>query len=280
VPIDADTPLVGGIARKMLGNFPGQAYVNLLGSLTPVSTSALLSSDQPVNANLYQRAGEALDRAGFSFNPLIQAAVYGMNKDYQRPAPLSRTAGLEMALPGPDMPSLALGPLNAARKLAGGSEQHTTTEDRKLAELFYLSTGHQIGDPSNVSDPQRAALLASTLDPNSPIRQLAAESTGQANVARNLVSLVSPVSLQAAPRVEQQAEAASYAARHAPPAQYDPRTINALMNSGNMAQYIEALGASSMFGSPLVGAPQSLINQILGLSTPSVEIGGPQGGQR
>jgi hypothetical protein len=144
VPIDADTPLVGGIARKMLGNFPGQAYVNLLGSLTPVSTSALLSSDQPVNANLYQRAGEALDRAGFSFSPLIQAAVYGMNKDFQRPAPLSRTAGLEMALPGPDMPSLALGPLNTARVAAGGSAQHTTTEDRKLAELFYLSTGHQI----------------------------------------------------------------------------------------------------------------------------------------
>jgi hypothetical protein len=316
VPIDANTLLVGGIAQKMLGNFPGQAYVNLLGSLTPVSTSALLSPDQPVNANLYQRAGEALDRAGFSFNPLIQAAAYATNKDFQRPSPMSRTAGLEMALPGPDMPSLALGPLNAARKLAGGSEQHTTTEDRKLAELFYLSTGHQIGDPSNVSDPQRAALLASTLDPHSPIRQLAAQSTGQANVARNLVSLVSPVSLQAAPRVEQQAEAASYAARHAPPAVYDPRTINALMNSGNMAQYIEAvmrqranagtqgevspllqltsqssgqdraalylqaLGASSIFGSPLVGAPQSLINQILGLSTPSVEIGGPQGGQR
>jgi hypothetical protein len=316
IPITKDTPLVGGIAQKMLGNFPGEAYVNLLGSLTPISSSALLSPDQPVNANLYQQAGEALDRAGFSFNPLIQAAAYATNKDFQRPSPMSRTAGLEMALPGPDMPSLALGPLNAARKLAGGSEQHTTTEDRKLAELFYLSTGHQISDPSNVSDPRRAALLASTLDPNSPIRKLAAESTGQANVARNLVSLVSPVSLQAAPRVEQQAEAASYAARHAPPANYDPRTINALMNSGNMAQYIEAvmrqranvgtqgevspllqltsqssgqdrasmylqaLGASSIFGSPLVGAPQSLINQILGLSTPSVEIGGPQGGQR
>jgi hypothetical protein len=46
------------------------------------------------------------------------------------------------------------------------------------------------------------------------------------------------------------------------------------------ALYLQALGASSIFGSPLVGAPQSLINQLLGLSTPSVEIGGPQGGQR
>jgi aryl-alcohol dehydrogenase-like predicted oxidoreductase len=88
------------------------------------------------------------------------------------------------------------------------------------------------------------------------------------------------------------------------------------MNSGNMAQYIEAvmrqranvgtqaevspllqltsqsagqdraqmylsaLAAQGPWGSPLVGAPSSLINQILGLSTPSVEVGGPQGGQR
>lgn len=317
IPIDANTPLVGGIAKKMLGNFPGQAYVNLLGSLTPISTSALLSPDQPVNANLYQKASEFLDRAGFSFNPLVQAAAYAANKDYQRPGPLSRTAGLEMAMPGPDAPSFALGPLNAARVAAGGSAQHTTAEDRRLAELFYMATGHQISDPTNVSDPQRSALLASTLDPNSEIRKLAAQSTGQANVARNLVSFISPASVQAAPAVEQQAEAASYAARHAPPARYDPRTINALMNSGNMAQYIEAVmrqranagtqgevspllqltsqsagqdraqmylaalaAQGGPWGSPLIGTPTSLINQILGIAPPSIEIGGPSGGQR
>lgn len=316
IPIDKNTSLVGGLADKLLGGLPGQVYVNALGSLTPVSTSALLSPDMPVNANAYQQVSAGLDRAGFSFNPIIQALAYATNKDYQRPSPLSRTAGLEAALPGPQMPSLALGPLNAARTLAGGSASNATPEDRRLAEVFYLATGHDISDPTNQTDPQRAALLASTLDPNSPIRKLVAQSVGQGNVARNLVSLVSPVGVQAAPTVEQQAEAASYAARHAPPAKYDPRTINALMNSGNMAQYIEAimrqranvgtqgeiapllqltsggsgqdraqaylssLGSNSLFGSPLIGAPQSLINQLLGLSTPSVEISGPTGGQR
>ena len=240
VPIPTTAPIIGGIAQALLGGQPGEARANLLGALSPVSGQAFADEDLPPDANLYQRATSMLGRAGFSFNPIIQGAAYAMNKDFRKPGALSRTATAETVMPGPELPSLAQGPLNFLREAAGGTAQNASPHDRKVAELYYQATGFPISDPSNMQDPDRRALLISTLDPESPIRQQADKEMRTSGLTKQALSLASPVTISPLSDQSRAVNQARALQATLPPAVYSPQAIAAVNQSHSMRSMIEA----------------------------------------
>jgi hypothetical protein len=240
VPVDPNIPVFGGIARELLGGQPGEMRVNLQSALSPFGASILEPDELPDNPTGYQQAKNALGRTGFSFNPIVQALMYATNQDFTKPGALSRTATGETVLPGPTVPSIAAGPLNKAREAAGGSVSTATPHDRRLAEIYYRETGHVIDDPTNMQDPTRRALLLSTLDPNSPIRQQTDEEMRRMGVAKLGVSLASPVTATA--RSDQQAATQRARAELGtrPPAKYEQGAIRAVERGGKNRDLIEA----------------------------------------
>lgn len=238
--IGQDTPILGGIAKALTGGQPGEMRVNLLSGLSPVGGSVLAEDDLPEDANLYQQAKAAVGRLGYAPSPIIQALAYGLNKDYTKPGALSRTAGLETVLPGPQVPSLAAGPLNKLREAAGGSAQTSTPHDRKLAEVYFRLTGFPISDPSNMQNPERRALLLDTLNPDSEIRKQADREMAISGTAKSLLSLGSPVT--ATPRTDLQAQAQQTRQdmQALPAAKYTPQQIAAMEKSRGLNSQIEA----------------------------------------
>jgi hypothetical protein len=226
VPVSEDTPLVGGVATALNGGRQGLMRANLLGALSPVGGQMFAEpEDLPPDANLYQRGVSALGRTGFSPNPLITALAAATNKDYRQPGALSRTGAVEEALPGPQVPSLLHGAINVARKAAGGNEFHTTGLDRALAGLYFQATGHPIGDPGNMGDPQRAQLLADTTNPDSEIYKAAQRQALISGAAKTATSLTSPVTLSGQTDQQLAAQAARAEVAGRPAAVYDPQQI-------------------------------------------------------
>jgi hypothetical protein len=241
VPIDTDTPVAGGVVRAMAGGQDATGYANPLALLSPVGGAFIAGEEMPEDANLYQKADAAAGRLGFSFNPLIMAGAVATNKDYRLPSAPSRTAAIEQALPGPELPSLTQGPINFLREQAGGSALETTSLDRRIAQVFYEATGKALNDPAVQRDPRLAALAASTLDPASPLVQEARSRELQSGLARTTVGMVSPVSVSARTDIQRVQDVARQQARALPPAAYDPAEIRQARQSRSLADQVEAM---------------------------------------
>jgi hypothetical protein len=240
IAVSQDTPLIGGIAKALTGGQPGEMRLNLLSGLSPIGGSMLAEDDLPEDANLYQQAKAAVGRVGFAPSPVIQAIMYGLNKDFQKPGALSRTAGLETVLPGPEVPSIAAGPLNKLREAAGGSAQTSTPHDRKLAEVYYRLTGHVISDPSNMQDPERRALLLDTLNPESEIRKQADREMAIQGTTKSLLSLGSPLTATPRTDIQAQQQQTRQDQQALSPAKYTPQQIAAMAKSRGLNAQIEA----------------------------------------
>lgn len=251
IPIDSNTPVVGKVADVLTGGRGGTARVSALSGLLPVGGQMFAAEEGDADDTLYQKVERWMNRAGFSFNPVIQATMYAVGQDWQRPGAMSRTANLEQALPGPDVASIAQGPLDFIRKQTGNSVSTTTPTERRIAQLVYEETGLPINHPEN------AAIAAATLDPNHPLVQRAERETQEGNVAKNLASLTVPVTVQANTDLEQRIGAARQAAKEAgtdgppkPPTPDEAARI-AIMQKNYPLQYALEQKATATQGDPL-----------------------------
>lgn len=204
IPVDAETPFVGLLARYLLGGAEGVAYIDPVGSFSPVG-GEVLQGDDGSEKNWYQGLNAGLGRVGLpSLGPGYQAAAFATGLDYKSPNFGSRTRGIEEAaalLPlNPQLPNAGAAALTGLRRvvspLAEGvlpgakgdkyAEQYDPLT-RRYNELVIAETGKPLTDPSNAAFLQRLA------DPNDPLVQQARREVLLGGAARNATSLTSPI---------------------------------------------------------------------------------------
>lgn len=204
IPVDAETPFVGLLARYLLGGAEGVAYIDPVGSFSPVG-GEVLQGDDGSEKNWYQGLNAGLGRVGLpSLGPGYQAAAFATGLDYKSPNFGSRTRGIEEAaalLPlNPQLPNAGAAALTGLRRvvspLAEGvlpgakgdkyAEQYDPIT-RRYNELVIAETGKPLTDPSNAAFLQRLA------DPNDPLVQQARREVLLGGAARNATSLTSPI---------------------------------------------------------------------------------------
>jgi len=192
VTLNKDTPALGKILGGMTAGKEGDLRVNLLGALSPFSGEAFAApDDEGEDQTTYQKIKGQVAKTGFSFNPFIVGLAYALNWDYMRPGALSRTAGIEQSMPGPEIPSFMQGPLDFIRGANGGNVSQVTPEERRLGQNVYDETGYALNSPQN------AGIAASSNLPGDARMEQAKKDVGQGGLVKNLVSLLSPVSMTA-----------------------------------------------------------------------------------
>lgn len=160
VGFNKDTPIIGTLARVFSPDQEASVHINPIALFTPVPSEGLaaLTGDGTDtgsdNQTLYQQVKGIAGIAGLSPNPLIQAGAYATGQDYQTPSPLSRYANIDqmwndLGIPSPVGPSIAYGPLHAARKAFTGQPDNYDPIVNKAKELVFEDTGHPLSDPRN-----------------------------------------------------------------------------------------------------------------------------------
>lgn len=212
LPVDTNTPLVGGPLRLLSHGRDATANVNLLQALSPLPASSLGGGSDQGGGGPMDTLRAALETLGAGFSPMLETAGYAAGMTDKKPRALSKTTGLEAALPGPTLPSLTNGPLNAIRKAEGkaglGDPVLSVAE-----ELAYEQTGKPLNDPANHA-------LALEVNDKGPLYQQAKAVYEGGGAAKGLLSQVDPFGLT----VESQTSADSskvQAGRPVPPALLD-----------------------------------------------------------
>lgn len=158
IPFDTETPVAGGLLN-VLANGPVEALsgrgqraegrLDLFSLLTPLPGSTIGGASDLEDARTPADALRAvLDTAGAGLSPMLEAALYAGGLTDKKPRSISATAGLEQAMPGPELPSVAHGPLTAIRKAQDKSGPGDPVESA-AKELVYARTGLPVSDPSN-----------------------------------------------------------------------------------------------------------------------------------
>jgi hypothetical protein len=228
VTLNKDTPVLGKLLGGLTAGKEGDLRVNLLGALTPFSGEAFSTDDEEVDpesspmAQIYQRGKGALGKTGFSFNPFIVGMAYALNWDYLRPGALSRTSGIEQSMPGPEVPSFMQGPLDFVRERNGGNISQVTPAERRLGQNVYDETGYALNSPQNQE------IAATSNIPGDPRMAQAEADAGQMGLAKNLVSLVSPISMTAETDTAKYARQSADYQRENPAPTTDPATMLAI----------------------------------------------------
>jgi hypothetical protein len=193
IRVDTETPGVGRLVRAQLGGAEGEGRINPLSSVMSVSGSNVGATDKFEEADTpYKWAEAVLNALGFSFNPLIAAGAYVVGGQFgtdRAPGAQSRTANIEAALPGPQMPGLR-GVLDQARQAMGNDPDTYDPVELLAKEIIFQRSKKPASDPSNA---HYAKALA---DPNSELMQEAKRRHLSGGVVKNVVSLNSPVTMQ------------------------------------------------------------------------------------
>lgn len=220
IPFTTETPLIGPIARVMLGGQSGTAYADPIGAFSPVGGDAF-APEEGGEKNWYQSANAFLGRVGLpQANPAVQAGAYALGLDYKAPGSLSRTQGLENALaliPGnPQLPDLGggilrtargtLSPLAEAAGLPGAKGDKSPDQydpiTRRYAELVLAETKKPLNDQSN------RAYLVGMSDPTNELMMRARREVLLGGAARNASSLTNPIGTVAQGQGAREAKAA------------------------------------------------------------------------
>lgn len=210
IPVPTSTPFVGPLLAALVPGGNGVAYIDPVGSISPVGGEALQPGEDMTGKTWYQKVLAGLGRTGLPGpNPAIKAAGYLTGLDYQPPGALSRTAGLENAaalLPesvNPRLPNTGGMLLAAGRRaispavgpaIGGEADPGAAVYDpvtRRYAELVLEQTGKPLADPAN-----RAYLLAAN-DPDNPLLDQARRELLTSGAAKAAVSATSPVGVVA-----------------------------------------------------------------------------------
>jgi hypothetical protein len=172
LPISTEFPVLGAGARTLLGGQKGTAYVDPVGSLSPVGGDLFQpGADQEGPQSLYQQISEIIGRAGLpGLSPMLQGIAYMLGLDYKGPGNMSRTQGMENSLgliPGNvDLPGWGDVALRAGRaklspafagteigaKLGAQGDKYPTVYDpvaRRYGELVVKATQKSLDDPAN-----------------------------------------------------------------------------------------------------------------------------------
>ena len=220
---DSQTPVLGKLLGGMLAGGQGDLRVNILGALSPFSGELFAGADDSAEEQTpYQKAKGLVGKTGFSFNPFLVGLAYALDWDYIRPGAMSRTAGIEQAMAGPEIPSAMQGPLDFVREKMGGSVSKTSPTERRWAQNLYDETGYAAGAPQN------AAIAAASVLPGDPRMALAERQTGQGGLVRNLASLILPATVSAETDTAAYARRSADYARENPPVQVDPAIMESL----------------------------------------------------
>lgn len=227
---DSQTPVLGKLLGGMLAGGQGDLRVNILGALSPFSGELFAGADDSAEEQTpYQKAKGLVGKTGFSFNPFLVGLAYALDWDYIRPGATSRTAGIEQAIAGPEIPSAMQGPLDFVRERMGGSVSKTSPTERRWAQNLYDETGYAAGAPQN------AAIAAASVLPGDPRMALAERQTGQGGLVRNLASLILPATVSAETDTAAYARRSADYARENPPVQVDPAIMESLKANNPLA---------------------------------------------
>lgn len=227
---DSQTPVLGKLLGGMLAGGQGDLRVNILGALSPFSGELFAGADDSAEEQTpYQKAKGLVGKTGFSFNPFLVGLAYALDWDYIRPGAMSRTAGIEQAMAGPEIPSAMQGPLDFVRERMGGSVSKTSPTERRWAQNLYDETGYAAGAPQN------AAIAAASVLPGDPRMALAERQTGQGGLVRNLASLILPATVSAETDTAAYARRSADYARENPPVQVDPAIMESLKANNPLA---------------------------------------------
>ena len=227
---DSQTLVLGKLLGGMLAGGQGDLRVNILGALSPFSGELFAGADDSAEEQTpYQKAKGLVGKTGFSFNPFLVGLAYALDWDYIRPGAMSRTAGIEQAIAGPEIPSVMQGPLDFVRERMGGSVSKTSPAERRWAQNLYDETGYAAGAPQN------AAIAAASVLPGDPRMALAERQTGQGGLVRNLASLILPATVSAETDTAAYARRSADYARENPPVQVDPAIMESLKTVNPLA---------------------------------------------
>jgi len=227
---DSQTPVLGKLLGGMLAGGQGDLRVNILGALSPFSGELFAGADDSAEEQTpYQKVKGLVGKTGFSFNPFLVGLAYALDWDYIRPGAMSRTAGIEQAIAGPEIPSAMQGPLDFVRERMGGSVSKTSPTERRWAQNLYDETGYAAGAPQN------AAIAAASVLPGDPRMALAERQTGQGGLVRNLASLILPATVSAETDTAAYARRSADYARENPPVQVDPAIMESLKTVNPLA---------------------------------------------
>ena len=172
LPVSTEFPLLGAGARTLLGGQKGTAYIDPVGSLSPVGGDLFQpGAEQEGPQSLYQQVSEIIGRAGLpGLSPIAQGIAYMLGLDYKGPGNMSRTQGMENSLgliPGNvDLPGWGDVALRAGRaklspafagtelgaKLGATGDKYPTVYDpvaRRFGELVVKETGLPLDDERN-----------------------------------------------------------------------------------------------------------------------------------
>lgn len=190
IPVSSETPLVGGAVRALNGGRQGEVRINPMQGFFPIPSDALAAAGDINTSNAYTTVQGLLNVAGAGLSPAAEIGAYGVGATNRTPRALDRFAGVEGAMPGPELPSLLNGPLNAVRDAQGRS----TIKDpvvRVAQELVFEKTGLPVSDPRNKQ-------YALDILHQAGIYQNAEGAYDLGQAAKNIVGFFNPTGLTAA----------------------------------------------------------------------------------
>lgn len=221
IGINQDTPFLGLLAKLFSPEEQATLRANPIGlflSINPDAALGALTGDTVESKTPYQMAKVGAGLVGGQFNPLIQGLAYVTGQDYQSPGALSRYAPVDQAvgtLTGGALsaPSIAQGPLRAARKQLTGKTDNYDPVEAVAQRLVMERSGVPVADKRNkryaieianktgiYQEAQRLLDLGNT--GGNPL------AGGLGGYKRTLFNAMSPVSASVDPLLSQQARQA------------------------------------------------------------------------